>query len=183
MSINLSCEIKTKYNYKRIEEIKKRLIQSLEIETILKNIQGQAIRLENGHNSKGILVEMVETSTMKVKGRVYADPSKFMTKDANGKDTCYLLFEYFGTGAYAEMEHIGKTSHFKETGYTEWYIPVNKVGRNLNFPIITIGGAQFYVATGAKGNHFLGDAEFETRNENLDITKKAIHNMLAEVCK
>jgi hypothetical protein len=41
----------------------------------------------------GILVEMVDMSTKEVKGRVYADPSKFMTE--NGQS--YLWFEYFGT--------------------------------------------------------------------------------------
>ncbi len=67
MGISFNCEIKTKYNYKRIEEIKKRLVQSVGVEEVLKNIQGCAIRLERGHNQEGILVEMVEGSTGKVK--------------------------------------------------------------------------------------------------------------------
>lgn len=86
-------------------------------------------------------------------------------------------------GEYAEQEHIGKTQHFIESGYTEWYIPVEKVGRSLNYPIVIISGKQFYVATGAKANHFLGDAEFESRNENVDIVKKKLDVMLMEVCK
>ena len=92
MGISLNCEIKTKYNYKKIEEIKKRLAQSVGLEEVLKNIQGCAIRLERGNNSDGILVEMIEGSTGKVKGRIYADPSKFIS---NGNS--YLWFEYFGT--------------------------------------------------------------------------------------
>ena len=36
---------------------------------------------------------------------------------------------------------------------------------------------------GAKANHFLGDAEFKSRNENVEITKKKIEEMLMEVCK
>ena len=36
---------------------------------------------------------MIDMSTKEVKGRVYADPSKFMTE--NGQS--YLWFEYFGT--------------------------------------------------------------------------------------
>lgn len=127
----------------------------------------------------GILVEMVDMSTKEVKGRVYADPSKFMTE--NGQS--YLWFEYFGTGEYAEQEHIGKTKHFIESGYTQWFIPIEKVGRALNYPIINIKGKQFYVATGAKANHFLSDAEFESRNENADIVKKKLDAMLMEVCK
>lgn len=66
----------------------------------------------------------------------------------------YLWFEYFGTGQYAEQEHIGKTKHFIESGYTEWYIPIDKVGRTLNYPIITISGKQFYVAVRNKSKSF-----------------------------
>ena len=62
----------------------------------------------------------------------------------------YLWFEYFGTGQYAEQEHIGKTKHFIESGYTEWYIPIDKVGITLNYHIITISGKQFYVAVRSK---------------------------------
>ena len=176
--MEIKVDIKAKYNYKRIEEIKKRLIQSVGVEEILKNIQGCAIKLEKGHNSDGILVEMVEGSTGKVKGRVYADPNKFMS---NGQS--YLWFEYFGTGTMAEQPHIGNTKRFLESGYTEWLIPVNKVERALNYPIVTINQQQFYLAHGSKSNHFMGDAEFKTRNENLNTIKKSLHSMLMEVCK
>ena len=86
-------------------------------------------------------------------------------------------------GQYAEQSHIGKTKHFIESGYTEWYIPVNKVGRSLNYPIVTINNNQFYVAVGSKANHFIEDAEFESRNENIEIAKNKIDAMLKEVCK
>lgn len=135
--------------------------------------------MKNGHKDDGIIVEMIDMSTKEVKGRVYADPSKFMTE--NGQS--YLWFEYFGTGEYAEQNHIGKTKHFIESGYTEWYIPVNKVGRSLSYPIVTINNNQFYVAVGSKANHFISDAEFESRTENAEIARKKIDTMLREVCK
>lgn len=86
-------------------------------------------------------------------------------------------------GQYAEQEHIGKTKHFVESGYTEWYIPVNKVGRSLSYPIVTINNQQFYVAVGSKANHFLGNAEFESRNENAEIARKGLDEMLKECTK
>lgn len=93
--INFDCDIKVKHNFKNIKAITQKLPQiAKEItEEVLKNIQGYAIRLENGHNSEGILVEMIDMSTQEVKGKVYTDPSKFMTE--NGQS--YLWFEYFGT--------------------------------------------------------------------------------------
>ena len=177
----ISCDIKIKHNFKNINAIIQKLPQTAKIitEDILKNIQGYAVKLEKSHKEDGIIVEMIDMSTKEVKGRVYADPSKFMTK--NGQS--YLWFEYFGTGQWAEQEHIGKTKHFIESGYTEWYIPVNKVGRSLSYPIITIKGKQFYVAVGSKANHFIADAGFQSRNENAEIVKKKLDEMLMEVCK
>lgn len=150
--INFNCNIKVKHNFKNIDAIIQRLPQTAKIitEDILKNIRGYAIRLEKSHKEDGIIVEMIDMSTKEVKGRVYADPSKFMTE--NGQS--YLWFEYFGTGQWAEQEHIGKTKHFIESGYTEWYIPINKVGRTLNYPIVTISGKQFYVAVRSKSKSF-----------------------------
>ena len=180
MSIRFGCEIKAKYNYNRFKEIEKRLptAKTKCVEEILKNIQVEAIRLEKGHNEQGILVDLIETSTMRVKGRVYAKPEEFMR---NGQS--YLWFEYFGTGEYAEQDHIGKTKHFIESGFVEWFIPVNKVDRALSYPIKMINGQQFYIATGAKSNHFLEDSEFKTRNQNIEKAKGIIDNMLREVCK
>lgn len=96
MGIKIKCEIKGLDNLEKkvnkiITELPKKVEES--IEDILKNIQGYAIKLEKGHNEEGILVEMVETSTMKTRGRIYAEPSKFMADN----NTSYLWFEYFGT--------------------------------------------------------------------------------------
>ena len=179
--ISFNCNFKVKHNFKNVNAITQKLPQTAKLitEDVLKNIRGYAIRLEKGHNENGILVEMIDMSTKEVKGRVYADPSKFMTE--NGQS--YLWFEYFGTGQYAEQEHIGKTKHFIESGYTEWYIPVNKVGRSLSYPIVTINKQQFYVAVGSKANRFISDAEFESRNENSEIARKRLDEMLKECTK
>ncbi len=36
---------------------------------------------------------------------------------------------------------------------------------------------------GAKANHFIGDAGFKSRNENAEIVKKKLDEMLKEICK
>ena len=180
MSIKLKCKIKAKHNFKRFEQIEKKLPQSIKtgIEEVLKNLQTEAIRLEKGHNKDGIIVDRVDLSTGEIKGRVYADPTKFMSSGQS-----YLWFEYFGTGDYREMEAIGKTEHFVNTGGTEWFIPVSKVEKPLNYPIITLGDMKFYVAHGVKSNHFLADAEFKTRDSNIESIEKNIYEMFKEVCK
>lgn len=180
MAIKLKCKIKAKHNFKKFNQIEKKLPKVIEtgIEEVLKNLHTEAIKLEKGHNKEGIIVDRIDLSTGKIKGRVYAEPTKFIS---NGQS--YLWFEYFGTGQYAEQAHIGNTKHFMESGYTEWFIPVNKVDRILNFPIVEIQGMKFYIAHGQKPNHFLQDAEFKTRDTNIEIIKRNIYQMFEEVCK
>ena len=81
------------------------------------------------------------------------------------------------------MEHVGVTKHFIESGFVEWLIPVDKVPRVLNYPITTIKDRNFYIATGAKANHFMTDAEFQSRQDRPEIVKKDFDEMLEEICK
>lgn len=174
MGIKLSCKIKVKNNYKRIENIQHKLPETNQksIRDVLKNIRGYAIRFERGHNSRGIQIELVNVNTGEIKGRVYTDKNTMP----------YALFEHFGTGRYAEMDHVGNSKHFLETGYEEWYIPVAKVDRLLNFPIVEIYKQKFYVATGSKANHFMTDAEFKSRQQNNEIFIKNLKEMIKECC-
>ena len=173
--VKINCKIKAKYNYKKIQELQKKLPQTIKdsVEDILKTIRGCAIKLEKGHHDNGILCELVDVSNNNVKGKVYADINAFP----------FFLFEHYGTGQYAEMNHIGKTKHFIESNYTEWFIPVSAAPKALPYPIVTINDMQFYIAHGVKANHFMTDAEFETRESNKEILEKNVKNMLKEVCK
>lgn len=110
----IGCKIKVKHNFKKMDTIIEKMpqIASEFTEDILKNMRGYAIRLEKGHNESGILVEMVDMSTEEIKGRVYADPAKFMTE--NGQS--YLWFEYFGTRRICRRRAYWKNS----TLYRKW---------------------------------------------------------------
>ena len=169
-------EIKAKYGYKRIDEIVKGLQTKIGIEDVLNNMRLTAIRLEKGHNDNGILVQMFEDG--EEKGRLYATPDQFMSNGIS-----YLFFEYFGTGRHAEMGHVGKSKHFIESGYTEWFIQVSRVDRRLNYPIVTINNTEFYIAHGMKSNHFLQDAEFETRPQSTQIVQAKLKEMLVKICR
>lgn len=175
MGIKLSAKVKVKHNYrnlKKISEILPKMLPDLTT-NILKNIRGYAIRLEKGHNSEGILCELVDTQTYEVKGRVYTDKVKMP----------YALYEHFGTGSFAEMEHVGITKHFIESSFTEWFIPIAKAPKPLPYPIITINDMQFYIAHGVKANHFMTDAEFQSREENIEIADNKVKELLKEACK
>jgi hypothetical protein len=62
-------------------------------------------------------------------------------------------------------------------------VPGSKVEKALGYPIVNIQGVDFYIAHGMKANHFMGDAGFQSRDENVDIAKKKIEAMLKEVCR
>lgn len=176
MGIRFKCEIKGLDNLeKKVNEIITKLPKKIEesLEEILKNIQGYAIKLEKGHNEEGILVEMIETSTMEVKGRVYTSKEEMP----------YAMFEHWGTGDYRELQAVGKTKRFLETGGSQWFIPVAKVEKRLNYPILEIQGNQFYIAHGVKANHFMTDAEFKSRQENKEMVKEKLKQFFLEVCK
>ena len=171
----MEIKVKVKHGYKRINKIVDNLPKiSKEITNeILKNIRGYAIRLEKGHNEQGILFELVDISTNEVKGRVYTDKVAMP----------WAMFEHFGTGDYRELEKVGTTQHFLDTGGSQWFIPVSKVEKPLNYPIIEIQGSEFYIAHGVKANHFMTDAEFQSRNENMEEAKKNILKLFKEACK
>lgn len=176
MAIKIKCKVNGLNKLeKKINSIIKQLpsIAEKSIEEIIKNTCEYAIRLRRGNKTDGIVYEMVNTSTKEVKGRIYTDQEKFP----------YSWYEHFGTGEYAEMEHVGTSKHFIESGYEEWLIPVNKVNRDLPYRIITIEGNQFYLAHGVKANPFMQKAEFEMRDTNIDTIQKNIVKMLEEVCK
>lgn len=174
--VKIKCKVKglNKLN-KKLNTIINKLPETIEksVEEILKDMRGTAIRLEKGHHDDGIICELVDVSNNKVKGRVFADIKAFP----------FFMFEHYGTGQYAEMNHIGTTKHFIESGYTEWFIPVSIAPRELHYPIVTINDAQFYIAHGVKANHFMTDAEFETRDSNIETVEKNIYKLLKEVCK
>ena len=174
--MKITCKVKGLNRLeKKINTIVKKLPKAVEqsIEEILKETRACAIRLEKGHREEGILCELVDVSNNIIKGRIYADIKAFP----------WFMFEHYGTGQYAEMEHVGKSKHFIESGYTQWFIPVSKVEKPLNYPIVSIGDLQFYIAHGVKANHFMTDAEFEMRDNNVETVEKYIYELLKEACK
>ena len=54
MAIKLRCKVKVKHNFKRFNQIEKKLPQAIAngIEEVLKTLQTEAIRLEKGHNKE-----------------------------------------------------------------------------------------------------------------------------------
>lgn len=158
---------------KKLNTISSKLTERVKegLERASKETATYAISLRRGNKEDGIIAELVDLKSSSVKYRIHTQQDIFP----------YSWFEHFGTGQFAELPHIGKTRHFIESGFTEWFIPVDKVERSLRYPIITINGMQFYIAHGAKPNPFMRKAEFERRPSNLEEVKEAVKQLLNEV--
>lgn len=67
--MGIKVKVKVKNNFKKFDKINNQItgVVAEGIEDVLKNIRGVAIRLERGHNSDGILFEMIDMSTKEVK--------------------------------------------------------------------------------------------------------------------
>lgn len=167
-------KVKAKYNYKKMENLSDTIIKgtTMGIEEILNQTKALALRLKKGADN-GILVELIETSTKLIKGRVYTDKHTF--SDA--------MFVEFGTGEHAELDHIGTTKTFLESGYEYWLLPVHKVEKKLHYPIIQIAGNQFYVARGVKSRPFMRPAAFEMKEKSGKILYNSISEMIKETLK
>jgi len=159
---------------RKINQISSRLTESVRqgLEKASKDTATYAISLRRGSKEDGIIAELVDLKQNSVKYRIHTQQDVFP----------YSWFEHFGTGQYAELPHVGTTKHFIESGFTEWYIPVDKVEKSLRYPIIEINGTRFYIAHGAKPNPFMRKAEFERRPSNLNEVAESIKQMLKEVC-
>lgn len=162
---------------KKMENILSELPNSAKsgVEDALKNLQKKALDNKRGSkDEKMIPVEIVDFDKMKVVGRVYTDKDLFS----------YASFLEFGTGTEAELEHIGTTKTFIESGYRYWLLPVEKIDRKFAPErMINIKGNMFYIMYATRPYPFMRPASFSSRKENAELIKKKIAYMLKEVLK
>ena len=176
--------IEIEWNEKKLNRFEKKMGNILSelpnsaksgVEDALKNLQKKALDNKRGSkDEKMIPVEIVDFDKMKVVGRVYTDKDLFS----------YASFLEFGTGTKAELEHIGTTKTFIESGYQYWLLPVEKVDRKFAPErMINIKGNMFYIMYATRPYPFMRPASFSSRKENAELIKKKIAYMLKEVLK
>lgn len=132
--------------------------------------QKLALQLKRGSN-KGILIELLDTSTNKIKGRVYTDSKNFP----------YLVYLEFGTGIYADPE--GGGSRAKRI---PWYVHVSMADLSrYGYPVYIspFTGEKFYVVAGAHPHPYMRPAGFKMRDKNIEIIRTAIQEMIKEAVK
>lgn len=159
---------------KKIEKIKKELPNAVQkgINNALTNMQQDALNKIRGRNDVSMIPFTIEVDGTTIKGRLYTDRNTFS----------YASFLEYGTGTFAEREHIGTTKAFIESNYTFWYLPVDKADREFGSDrIVTFGNQQFYVMYPQQPRPFMRPTAFEYRDVNLEKIQEPIFNMLKGV--
>jgi hypothetical protein len=162
---------------KKMETIIKKLPETakLGVEDSLKNTQEKALKNKRGNKDEKLIpIEILDFDKGKVVGRVYTNKDLFS----------HAPFLEYGTGTKAELQHIGQTKTFIQSGYRYWFLPVEKVDRQFSPErIIVIDGKQFYLMFATKPYPFMRPASFSSRQENADLVNERIGKMLMEVLK
>lgn len=164
--------------YNKMEKIIQKIPEKAKegVENSLRGIQSSALRFLSSNNQELIQVELVDLENMQVKGKVVTN-----TKGIDNQP--WAGFREFGTGKHAELEHIGRTKTFIESGYEYWLIPVEKVSRPLNYPIKMYGNKRFYIAHGSEPKPFMRPAAVQGRDISTEEIQKSIYELFKEVFK
>ncbi len=164
----MKCTIKTKSFYK---DFQKALNDGINqgMEDTLKH--GKEVALSNKRGSKdtdSILYE-ISNENGSLKGRLYTNFD-------------YAMFLEYGTGTKAELEHIGTTPTFIESGYRYWFLPkavADAKGREFSPQrLININGELFYIMYATQPYPFMRPTAFDLENNIVDIFVKAIEKRL-----
>lgn len=172
----ISASIKAKNNY---DNILKNLEKSYPIamEQIMKYAQEKALSYKNGSKNKEMIPYEISNNGKEIIGRLYTNFE-------------WALFQEYGTGQYAEMNHIGKTKLFKLSDFYCWYAPADKVKRqykdnqymNINgemFPMnANINGNKYVMVFSQKANPFMRPTAFALEDQAVNIFTKEIINQM-----
>ncbi len=156
------------------------------LEKASENTRDKALEHKRGMKSKDLIIYKIE-----VKGN-----DTFVSKIHTDEHTfSWASFLEYGTGRYAEREHIGKTKTFFKSGFYFWYAPFDKVKAQYSdenyfefegeqFPMnANFNGQKYVLVFEQKAQPFMRPAAFETRKETVDIMRKELSNMIKEVFK
>ena len=127
-----------------------------------------AIRLAPNIVGKCIKVEMLNSDTGEIVGRVYTDTGV----------TSFAPYVEFGTGVKVDDQGNPEAIRLKRAKQIPWFIHVSMVPRSFakyGYPLI-VGrdGAQYWVVDGMKPHPYFHPAAFNRRDDNVDVVKQEI---------
>lgn len=133
--------------------------------------QELAIKKVRGKSDKTMII--IEIDNDKLESKIHTDKEKFS----------HASFMEYGTGIYAEREHIGKTKVFINSGYRYWYVPMTLVNLHLQEDRLLIlkDGTVLQRTYAQQPKPFMRPAAFENRKNNVEIVKEEVKKSIDEV--
>ena len=159
-NIKINCESSDK---KMFDSLREDLF--LSVENVMKYAQELALKKKRGTKSEKLIPYEIKEGGNKIKARLYTDFD-------------YALFLEYGTGTRAELDHIGHTKTFKESGYRYWFLPKAVAdSRGAEFSperLININGEFFYIMFPTEPQPFMRPTAAELEE---NIVRKIIEGM------
>lgn len=164
----MKCIIKTKNYYKEVQQaISDGINQGME--DAMKHGQEIALSNKRGNKDADSILYEISSENGVIKGRLYTNFD-------------YAMFLEYGTGTKAELDHIGTTKTFLESGYRYWFLPKEVAdARGKEFSperLINIKGELFYIMYATQPYPFMRPTAFELENSVAEIFVKAIKERL-----
>lgn len=152
---------------KECKEILNRIPKLIKSKKFKQYIGENCVKVINKFAQQRLSVSSEYTKENKIK--VYNN-GVLIYNDVKNQDGAYygLIIEY-GSGTHAELEHIGTTPKFQESGFEYWYVPdeiAPRLGEYKYKTIITETGETLYMVYGQNPKHIYTDAAREI-SENL----------------
>ena len=127
-----------------------------------------AIRMAPNVVGKCIKVEMLNSETGEIVGRVYTDTGV----------TSFAPYVEFGSGVKVDDQGNPESIRLKRATQIPWFIHVSMVPRSFakyGYPLI-VGrdGAQYWVVDGMTPHPYFHPAAFNRRDDNVDAVKQEI---------
>lgn len=138
------------------------------VDTALHDTADLAVRLAPHVVGNCIKVEMLDTSTGEVTGRVYTDTGV----------TSFAPYVEFGTGVKVDDQGNPEAIRLKRAKHIPWYIHVSMVPRSFaryHYPLV-IGkdGAQYWEVDGMYPHPYFHPAAFQRRDANVEAVEAAL---------
>ena len=162
--------------YKKLNMMANKLVANTEasLEVIMKNTQKEALNNKIGSKDENKIPYTVEKEAQDVIGKLRTNMPL-----NNGIYASYAPMIEFGTGKLGELAKLGKTKTFVESGYSYWYLPVEKAPRDFGASRkIMINDKEFYIMYSQSPHPFMRPAGFYLRNNASKLMSNSLREKL-----
>lgn len=137
----------------------------------MEEAQTKALSNKIGSKDKDKIPFEVENTGTKIVGTLRTN------MPLNGEYKSYAPMIEYGTGRLGELEKLGTTDTFKKSGYSYWYLPVEKAPRDFGANrIVKLYGKQYYIMYTQPPRPFMRPTAFYLKDNAKTIIANELKN-------